>query len=553
MSYHASANSFYHLYDAEHCFKRIPPPHLAVNNRKHRQEATIMTLPAAKAKNNNNTKFTSPPARPKPPANRPSSTHSPRAAPSPTSSSALSLWRDSTASSPPRVRKASPSSSTASTGKPEWIAPPGKACSPTSIPVPTFLASARRRKSALVLARGVRREGDVGVQLTPPTPAGTRVTNGSVVEIPSPSVGEVDWNGEEIETPSGLPRRRTAVSNESGQSRTVGLTRPPRGLGLSFAVSSPRASSSLTGPTASLPKSPWSTSIISPTTSTPTANLISASSTKKHDSFSPTSPTSTNNNHFKTSTLTPISSLALRNTSKTPILSPFKHKRHLSPPTALPPSPSTLHPHISKTHITPSCTAGALTHRLSCGHLIVTLRSEVCARNCGDEGATYESARLNAMGFVRGYRGLDDSFACPVCISLFFHSIQAGQKVETVVEELRQKLQLQDDELWIARSKEFICMLSSESGPDASAAIARLGKTCTAVLEPAFLAARFPGPWPRKVAGKTKVGEGQGKKDNDRQTGLQGRFGRETECRYHVQLLQKEGRLKRLRGIAKME
>ncbi|KAI5271976.1 hypothetical protein E4T47_04781 [Aureobasidium subglaciale] len=534
MSYHASANAFHHLYNVEHCLKRTCPPHLI---SKHKQEATMMTPPSARGKHNNNTKPTSPPTRLKPPAKTPSSTHVSKASSSTTSSSALSLRRASTASSPPRLRKPSPSSSTASTGKPEWIAPPGKPCSPTSIPGPTFLASVRRRKSPLV-----KREEDVSVQLTPPTSTGKAI-DGSAVEPPLPFVGEVDWNEEDTELPSGLPGRRNASSDESGQSRTVGLTRPPRGLGLSFAVSSPRASPQLTEPTISSPQSPRSTSIISPTTSTPTADPTSA---RKHDSLSPTSPTSANN-PSETSILTPISSLALRNNFKTPVLSPFKHNRHLSPPTALPPSPSTLHPHISKTHITPSCTTGALTHRLSCGHLIATLRPEVCARNCGDEGVTYESARLKAVGFVRGYRGLDDSFICPICISLSFHSIQAGQKVKTVVEEFRQKLQLQDDELWIARSKELIWLLHSGPRSDVSAAITRLGKACTAVLDQAFLADRLHGHLPRKVARKTGLGEGQGKKDNDCQTGLQDRFGRKMECKYHVQLLQKETGLKRLR------
>ncbi|KAI5201868.1 hypothetical protein E4T39_05033 [Aureobasidium subglaciale] len=520
----------HHLHNGKHT-KKSSTPHsssIKLSDNLH-QEVTIMT-PSPPKKGKNNAKATTPPTRLKPPEKRPSSTHSP------TSSSSPSLRRSSTTSSIPRSRK-STSPSQASTGRPEWIAPPGKPCSPTSIPVPTFLDSARRRKSPLRLGSGpVKKEGDVSVRRTPLTPAG-QLRGGDEVEIRSLPLGEVNWDETEMDTPSELPGRRTDILNRSGQVRAVELKPSPRGLGLTFAASPLQFSSpptELPTPTsASATQSRSPTSASSPESFALKFRPTAASLGGKHDSLSPASPTSSTFIHlFETPVIT------------TPLfITPFKHKRHLSPPTALPPSPSTLHPHISKTHITPSCTTGALTHRLSCGHLICTLRPEPCARNCGIEGISFGSARLKAQGFARGYRGLDDSFICPVCTSFFFQNIEIGQDVETAIEQLGRDFNVGSDELWIARKEELVWLLRSGSRVEVSAMIKGLGKHCSAVLEPTSFAEDYPSRSTRKAA---RCNGAPGKEKSIHYPRLQDRFDRKVEWKYHVKLLQREENLKRL-------
>jgi hypothetical protein len=117
------------------------------------------------------------------------------------------------------------------------------------------------------------------------------------------------------------------------------------------------------------------------------------SSTPKRDSLSPIStsiPTSL-------STSIPPTTISFPHS----ILSHLPH--HLTPThtttTLLPPSPKQTHPYTSNTHITPSCTYGALTHRLECGHSVLTLKVEVCGRNC-----VYGSTSEEGEGDVRMVR-----------------------------------------------------------------------------------------------------------------------------------------------------
>jgi hypothetical protein len=132
----------------------------------------------------------------------------------------------------------------------------------------------------------------------------------------------------------------------------------------------------------------------------------------------------------KRDSLSPVSSKPTASISPTPIpISPhpifLRMPHHLTPShttTQLLPSPKQTHPYTSNTHITPSCTYGALTHRLECGHLILTLKSEVCGRNCvytedgeGRDSGVEGKTENKEQGFVANLRDLDDEWVCPCC------------------------------------------------------------------------------------------------------------------------------------------
>jgi hypothetical protein len=100
------------------------------------------------------------------------------------------------------------------------------------------------------------------------------------------------------------------------------------------------------------------------------------------------------------------------------------HTRHTLPFS----SPSQTHPYVSGIHISPPCTSGALTHRLLCGHLVLTTRPEVCANNCAVAKTTFATAKLKAQGFVACARNLDEAWKCPSCAKQETRQEQEGRK-----------------------------------------------------------------------------------------------------------------------------
>jgi hypothetical protein len=161
---------------------------------------------------------------------------------------------------------------------------------------------------------------------------------------------------------------------------------------------------------------------------TPKRDSLSPTTTLPRVTFSHISPTSI---PIIASTSVPPTTISVPRT----ILSRIPH--HLTPPShttiLFPPSPKQTHPYTSNTQITPSCTYGALTHRLKCGHLVLTLKSEVCGRNCvlhtreQDEGGGEnededEDVENGAdgegkaeQGFVANLRSVHDAWVCPCC------------------------------------------------------------------------------------------------------------------------------------------
>jgi hypothetical protein len=132
--------------------------------------------------------------------------------------------------------------------------------------------------------------------------------------------------------------------------------------------------------------------------------------TPKRDSLSPDGSSSFSFNPTSASfTIVNPPKLSSKPISKIPYLR--------SPTSTLPPPPSTIHPYTGNVHITPSCTSGALTHRLICGHLVVTERVEVCGRNCVYERDAQEkgNGRGREKGFVASIRDLDQVWGCPCC------------------------------------------------------------------------------------------------------------------------------------------
>lgn len=369
-------------------------------------------------------------------------------------------------SSPPQAtppvrtspRNASGTPKILSPPKPDWKAPPGKRCSftssPTLIPSPVFVSSVRQEVaaspgSALHVGSGIG-------GLCTPVPAQRRRRGDLKVSSPLVcEVSEADLLGE-----SGNDEEKNEV----------------KGLGLSFqdpfsstpefdpdcgAISSnssipvsgstkPRVKSGVgvRSPTSPIsPRPRFYTPTSTPTTptfaiaftsiATNSKNQQQAEDTKeetpKRDSLSPNlSPT----------TVTPSAKPTFPSTATTRSHSsriPHLKYRHLSPASALPPSPCSVHPYTGTMHVTPSCTVGALTHRLVCGHLALTVVPEVCGVNCMTRSANETIERRNSRqkegngwerawrerierkrkeaekGFVANTRNLDAGWMCPCC------------------------------------------------------------------------------------------------------------------------------------------
>lgn len=66
---------------------------------------------------------------------------------------------------------------------------------------------------------------------------------------------------------------------------------------------------------------------------------------------------------------------------------------------------------IPHSHVAAPCTDNSLTHRLSCGHLVLTVQpTNECGGNCGDSGA---SAAFALRSLPPNPRNLDTAFICP--------------------------------------------------------------------------------------------------------------------------------------------
>lgn len=328
---------------------------------------------------------------------RRASAHSPKSSPATNSARRASVattavpMGSSTSSS--SVIKSSPAvKSLPPTTRPEWIAPPGK-YSPTQIPAPKFVTLGRKRGSPCTNEKG---SGGSGV-LKPITPVSLQTKENKVMQMQ--------------ETPlSPLSRKSDTVASVITGARCESIEHEdssPKGLGLSFEESTLRACDhktaipAPTSPISGIVDVAVSTHLPSNTStltnkSTEAKGLTSTTKDKKHDSLSSYIPSTT-----------PKASTSTTCTISSPSSLPITHKPHsyLCPPSPSPlPSPSLLHPHISGIHISPSCTSGSLTHRLICGHLIITLAPEVCAANCEVAKATFAAARLKVQGFVVNVR-----------------------------------------------------------------------------------------------------------------------------------------------------
>jgi hypothetical protein len=350
------------------------------------------------------------------------------------------------ASPKPSPRKLSSTPKPPSPPKPDWIAPLGQHCSssPSQIPLPVFVSSVRKDVSAS--SESSLGKGTGG--LCTPVPAPRRHRSGVVkTKTSSPLVCEVSGEGDAA----------ILVTKDSGHED---IKQEIKGLGLSFKDpfsstlgSGSGSGSGIVSSISGIPGSGQTTprvrnfgdvgeaaSPISPRPRfyTPTATSTTtftynatyhqaqrpesektAEGTSKRDSLSPTSASSTK------------AIPASKPPSSSKPISRIPHLR--SPPSILPPSPSTAHPYIGKVHITPSCTSGALTHRLVCGHLVVTERVGVCGRNCGYEGEAQEkkNGRSREEGFVANIRDLDQVWGCPCCGS----EVEKGRRCDAVLDE----------------------------------------------------------------------------------------------------------------------
>lgn len=284
------------------------------------------------------------------------------------------------------VRKASTSSaigsslaavkSSSSSTRPEWIAPPGRYSPPSQIPAPKFVTSSvRKNVSPRVDNMNSGNSGGLGpvISVSPKTfyPR-SRKSGAGGTDASGPIITKASHDSDENSRGVGKDGRETGDTS-------------PKGLGLSFgdppldnmdydlSVSAPTWPKSRIVDVALPSASSCGTFITAYTTTRGVKGLVSSTDDEKHDSLSPCiSPTPS-------------------------------------------PSPSVLHPYISGVHILPSCTSGSLTHRLTCGHLIMTPNPEICAFNCWVATPTFAAARLKAQGFVANIRGLDEEWRCPVC------------------------------------------------------------------------------------------------------------------------------------------
>ncbi|KEQ64437.1 uncharacterized protein M437DRAFT_64975 [Aureobasidium melanogenum CBS 110374] len=315
----------------------------------------------------------------------------------------------------------------------ECIALPGK-YSPTQIPTPKFVISKRKTWSLLADTKG--RNGSDGVEPTTPerlvikrrasTPRTPRRTPNP---SPSPLFQQEFDNVEEtaadtntlcnpniiIKTPAsgdvvGAPIFVPPASENSGVMMKGQEQVRPKGLGLRF------PGGLEDGVCVSVSSM---TRIVDTTDVVDTFGCSSSSSSSRE-----AENLNTEDKQEKRDFLSPIQDFAAKVVISPFSVSPQKHltrpyHHYLSLPDPLPlplpPSPSHTHPYTSGIHILPSCTSGSLTHRLACGHLILTSSPELCAHNCVAQKTTFESARLQAQGFGANVRGLDQRWWCGVC------------------------------------------------------------------------------------------------------------------------------------------
>lgn len=320
------------------------------------------------------------------------------------------------------------------TARLECIAPPGK-YSPTQIPAPKFVISKRKSWSSILStdARGCERDVSVTsiaptarVKLIRETPRLKMDKSGATSNPSSPlfqkhdvdeaatstsDVDEKDTNTLDpnmIKTPtSGDVGPMIPPASETSGEMSKFKQVSPQGLGLSYEGLESGVCVSVSSMTRIVDTTDVDTFGCSSSSSREAENLnTTEDKEEKRDSLSPI-PDSAAKVVISPFFVSPRNYLA----------KPYHH--YLSSPTPLrlplPPSPSHTHPYTSGIHILPSCTSGSLTHRLLCGHLILTSSPEICANNCVVSKTTFETARLKAPGFVANVRGLDEGWWCGVC------------------------------------------------------------------------------------------------------------------------------------------
>lgn len=385
-----------------------------------------------------------PSATPQPtqPQRKSSATPKPNPSPQPTQPRKLSA----TPLQPAPRRKSSATPKPPSPPKPNWIAPPGKhySPSPTQIPLPVFVSSVRKKNftSPLQVGSEVERNEDEGLHIvrgigglcTPVSAPKRRRSGVAKMKMGSPlvyQIGGVEDTCPLITKESGHEEKKKEIqglglglSFKDPFSSTLG-SGSGSGSGIMSAVSgipvsgqtTPRVKSFGDVGEAASPISP-NPRIYTPTTASTTFSATTrkqqekdAEGTPKRDSLSPDG----------TSSFSPTSvpsTIAIPATRPSSSSKPFSRIPHLrTPPSTLPPSPSRIHPYTGNVHITPSCTSGSLTHRLICGHLVVTERVEVCGRNCGcsEEKENGRIGRGKEQDFVANIRDLDQVWGCPCC------------------------------------------------------------------------------------------------------------------------------------------
>lgn len=431
--------------------------------------------------NNDKSKLT-PPDKLKTPAPTPrrSSNPSPASTLSTVSRRASAPQCRSPSLSPPdAARKPSPP-------RPDWQRPPGKACnshSPTQIPVPVKPASARK-----IHGKRVRIPN---VELTPPTPSNGSRRSSSTPKTPSPLLHQVECLHVDYSPPTPPDPARRGPSMSIPGSPVVSRTSSTRTVIPRFRTLNLTAQTHARPPTPTPGSSP-------PHTPTYKTRPESAISLSEHDSLSP---------FFNKDIFTHPPTNPCR---------PFAHPRHLSPTRPPPPSPSTLHPYISKTHISPSCTSGALTHRLLCGHLILTPKPELCKKNCAIEIIGFEMARLKAQGFIRSIRDLDGCFVCPVCVEeLVSGGGGIGERVEVLGKSFGG-----EGEGWMGKRKELTRMLGEGRREEVREFVVGLGVRCWAVLDAGLLGQTSSNDVGKSVDAEVKSTKGLFRRLTDGRKGL---------------------------------
>lgn len=430
----------------------------------HQEVATMKPL------NNDKSKLT-PPDKLKTPAPTPRRSSNP--------SPASTLSKVSRRSSAPQCRSPSLSPPDAarkpSPPRPDWQRPPGKAYnshSLTQIPVPVKPASARKMDG--------KRVRIPNVELTPPTPSNGSRRSSSTPKTPSPLLHQVDFLHVDYSPPTPSDPARRGPSMSIPCSPVVSRTSSTRTLIPRFRTLNLTAQTHVRPPTPTPRSSP-------PHTPTYKTRPESAISLSEHDSLSP----------FFNKDI-------------------FNHARHLSPTRPLPPSPSTLHPYISKTHISPSCTSGALTHRLLCGHLIATPKPSTCKKNCAIEIIGFEMARLKAQGFIRNCRDLDTCFICSICVE---ELVSGGGGIGERVEVLGKRFG-GEGEGWTGKRKELTRMLGEGRREEVREFVVGLGVRCWAVLDAGLLGQTSSNDVGKSVDAEVKSTKGLFRRLTDRRMGL---------------------------------